>query len=392
MAGGTVEQDSRQPLGVYIHVPFCRVHCPYCDFYTYPSVRRRAAEYVAALEREIGLWPGRLDPQRFEVETVYFGGGTPSMLTLSQLRQILTSLRNRLKIRGAAEITLEANPEDVTKESIAAWVDLGINRVSLGVQTLEAERLAFLGRVHSVETAVSALELLSLLPNWSADLMFGWEGQTVRQLEQELERLLSFSPTHVSLYQLTLEPKTRFGVLAAKGLVRCADPDSQAQLYLAACERLESRGLLQYEVSNFAQPGHESRHNAGYWVHRAYVGLGPSAASLLGLRRTRNAASLPRYLEKLRSGFCPVEFVEVLSPQTVALERLWLGLRTRSGVPRDWLRPESQLIVERAQADGLLTTGHCGRIALTRKGMAVADEVLTRLLPTDIDRILTQGI
>jgi oxygen-independent coproporphyrinogen-3 oxidase len=212
--------------------------------------------------------------------------------------------------------------------------------------------------------------------------MFGWEGQRVQQLEADLGELLAFGPPHVSLYQLTLEPRTRLGVLAARDLVHCADADRQADLYLAACEVLDRAGLRQYEVSNFARPGFESRHNQAYWERRAYLGLGPSAASLVCERRTRNVASLPRYLEAVSAGRSPVDFVEVLTPEKAALESLWLGLRTSRGVPAEKIDPDHWPMLRQAERDGLLTTGGDGRIALTRKGMAVADGLVLRLLPT----------
>jgi oxygen-independent coproporphyrinogen-3 oxidase len=392
MARGPLRIEPPSPLGVYIHVPFCRVHCPYCDFYTYPARRGRDPEFVQALAAEIDLLPQRFDPEPFRVDTVYFGGGTPSTLKAAQVRQILARLGERLKVSSGAEITLEANPEDIERESLLGLLDSGPNRISLGVQTFDDGRLALLGRVHSAETALRALKLLSGLPNWSADLMFGWEGQTVPELQAELNRLLEFAPPHVSLYQLTLEPQTRFGVLAAKNLMRCADVDRQADLYLAACEALESGGLAQYEVSNFARKGWESRHNSSYWERRPYAGLGPSAASFLHQRRTRNAATLSRYVDLLRSGICPVESVEVLSPENEATERLWLGLRTREGVPAAWIAGGLESMLQQAFRQGLLTTGPSGRITLTRKGMAVADELVRRLLPTDYKRILARDI
>lgn len=382
MARSALKQDPLQPLGVYIHIPFCRVHCPYCDFYTYPAHRGRDVEFCEALHREIELLDSRFDPARFQVETVYLGGGTPSTLGGGQVEELLSRLRSRLQISPEAEVTLEANPEDVEPERVRAWGQVGLNRISLGVQSLDSARLSMLGRVHTAATALAALRLISRLPNWSADLMFGWEGQTVRQLRSEVERLLEFSPPHVSLYQLTLEPRTRFGILASRNLMRCADFDHQADLYLSVCELLESAGLKQYEVSNFARQGFESRHNQAYWERRPYAGLGPSAASFLNHRRTKNAASLPRYLAMLRSRTCPVEFVELLSPRTEATERLWLGLRTSKGVPAEWITADEQPTLEAASQQGLVTTGAVGRIVLTRKGMALADEVVGRLLPT----------
>jgi len=382
MTGGSVTRDGRDPLGVYVHVPFCRVHCPYCDFYTYPASRGREEEYGRALVREITLVERRLRPERFLVETIYFGGGTPSTLAPARIREVIARLGERLSISREAEITLEANPEDVSAEMLEVWKEAGPNRISIGVQTLAPESLAFLGRMHSSAAARRSLDLLSTHPNWSADLMFGWEGQTVEQLEADLKAVLSCAPPHISLYQLTLEPKTRLGVLAARNLVRCADTDCQADLYLAACEILESAGLRQYEVSNFARPGFESRHNQAYWERRPYLGLGPSAASLINQRRTRNIASLPRYIAALNAGGWPLASVEVLTPDQVATERLWLGLRTAAGVELSSIPAGCEAMLAEARRQGFLLTGQSNRIILSRKGMAVADELVQRLLPT----------
>ncbi len=380
MALRTLTHPDREPLGVYVHVPFCRVHCPYCDFYTYPSGRGQAPDFVDAVCREIEMVDLRLAPDAYTVATVYFGGGTPSTLTGSQLSRLLDTLKKRLRLSPEAEITLEANPEDITSQALESWRGAGINRISLGIQTFDPDRLEFLGRVHSAGRAREALEAVRSFPNWSADLMFGWEHQTLPELNADLEEVLTYAPPHVSLYQLTLEPRTRMGVLAAQDRVRCALPEAQAELYLSACDRLDQAGILQYEVSNFARPGCESRHNRSYWERRAYVGLGPSAASLLCERRSRNLASWPHYRDRLRASRLPVGAIEVLTPEEVATERLWLGLRTAQGVPLDSLGSEHERLIRKAESDGLVSTAGQGRIVLTRKGMAVADELAARLL------------
>lgn len=383
MASSTLSTIAGNPLGVYVHVPFCRVHCPYCDFYTYPSNRGHAPDFIGAVLREIELASQRLNPAEFVVETVYFGGGTPSTLEAPQLDSVLDALGRQFKFHPQVEITLEANPEDVTPLALETWQALGINRVSLGVQTFDPGRLQFLGRVHSADSARRALGVLAGFPNWSADLMFGWQGQTTTELEKDLGELLSYAPPHASLYQLTLEPRTRMGVLAARNLVACADSDQQADLYLTACTQLDASGLAQYEVSNFARGGFESRHNRSYWERKAYLGLGPSAASFMHERRSRNLASWPRYRDRLQAGYPAIEQVEVLSPHISKLERVWLGLRTAGGIASDTLSAEVMPLVFEAAREGLVSTAAEGRITLTRKGMAMADEVAARLLPTE---------
>ena len=372
----------RTPLGIYIHVPFCRVHCPYCDFYTYPASRGRGGDFVTALLREIELSPTRLNPETALIETVYFGGGTPSLLDVGQVARILEALRAQFVFAGDTEITFEVNPEDAVAEYPDDLRGVGVNRLSLGAQSLDPHVLARLGRVHTARQVEQSLRLLSDWPNWSADIIFGWIGQTVEDLRREILGLAAWGPPHVSLYQLTLEPRTRFGVLAGLGRMRTADPERQADLYLAAIDELHRHGLAQYEVSNFARPGFESRHNRGYWRGRAYLGLGPSASSMLWARRTENVRSLPRYIERLRKAHSPVASVEILDHDTERRERIWLGLRTREGVPREWLEPAASGLIEAAVQVGLIIDSGSGHIALSHRGMATADEVVTRLLLT----------
>jgi oxygen-independent coproporphyrinogen-3 oxidase len=326
--------------------------------------------------------PRRLRPKDYRVETVYLGGGTPSTLSADRIGEILHGLRSLFPLAPDAEVTLEANPEDVSETYLKSLGVVGINRVSLGVQSLVPRTLRYLGRAHTARQAEEALTLLSGLPNWSVDLMFGWEGQRPADWQRELERILSYRPPHVSLYQLTLEPKTRFGILAGLGRLRVAGSDQQADLYLAAVEQLAAEGLEQYEISNFARGGFRSRHNEAYWTRNDYLGLGPSAASLLWGRRTHNLRSLPRYAQRLRNYCVPLASVALLSPQVERRERIWLGLRTVAGIPSAWLEPASETLIRKSREKGLLAHSPADRIVLSRRGMAVADEFVSRLLLT----------
>jgi oxygen-independent coproporphyrinogen-3 oxidase len=372
-----------RPLGVYVHVPFCRVHCPYCDFITYPSSRLRDLQYIEGLTTEISLLDQRLNRAQHRISTVYFGGGTPSTLGPSQVEHVLRVLGAAFEVAGNLEVSMEANPEDVDESALAEFESAGINRFSIGIQTFDTAQLEHLGRLHTAEHCHKALSALSTRSNWSADLMFGWEDHTGQVLKDDLDTLLQYEPDHVSLYQLTLEPRTRFGVLAAMGTIRTAPNDRQAELYLFACEYLAKAGLAQYEVSNFARPDKICRHNQGYWDRTPYIGLGPSAASLLNERRTRNLPLLPRYLRRLETGVSPVHFVEVLTPETVRAERIWLGLRSKRGIPRIWLHDAALNVVQRAYEQGYVSTANDSHIFLCPKGMAVADELVARILRTE---------
>lgn len=385
--GTTSKTDSghsvRRPLGVYVHVPFCRVHCPYCDFYTYPSARGRQDEFALAVVREIDLSPARLCTDRYQVETIYFGGGTPSLLTSQHFDTILTKLDKVFTLATSPEITLELNPGEVTKGYLDGLRGLGVNRLSLGVQSFQESALRFLGRDCGSEEVVRALELVRAWANWSADLIFGWSGQTEDSWGRDLEMLLAYGPPHVSMYQLTIERQTRFGSLAQLGRTLLQTDDAQAELYIRACTTLKQYGLEQYEVSNFARPGFESRHNSAYWRRRDYLGLGPAAHSLLSGRRTENVKSLPRYIELLKSRFSPVRATEVLTPEIARREKIWLGLRTSEGVSGDWFGVGLGDFLASSVASGLVTRNASGRIALTSKGMAVADAISARVLSTD---------
>ena len=371
---------ARIDLGIYVHVPFCRIHCPYCDFYTYPTGRGREADFVAALSAEIAQAPLRLRLEEHTVSTIYFGGGTPSTLSCAQLRQILDALKAQFDCLADCEITIEANPRDVRPEFIRGLSDIGVTRISLGVQSFLPEALRYLGRDHDPGEVERSLRLLENWPAWNADLIFGWDGQTELQWEEDLSRLLAFVPPHVSLYQLTVEKKTRFGVLESLGRLALADLDRQAALYSHAQQRLHSAGLEQYEISSFARQGRRSCHNSRYWRRLPYLGLGPAASSHLAERRTENIRSLPQYLARLRGGLSPVAQVEVLTPRTIARERVWLGLRTKEGIPVVWLPHVVMPLMEEAVQTGLATLEKSGHAALTRAGMAVADEFAARLL------------
>jgi oxygen-independent coproporphyrinogen-3 oxidase len=368
---------------VYVHVPFCRVHCPYCDFYTYPSARGRQDHFVAAVCQEIELCTTRLSPEGYQVETIYFGGGTPSLLTPHQFDIILTMLERMFACVSCPEITVEMNPGEVTAEFLAALKALGINRLSLGVQSFQESALRFLGRDCGQNAVLSALELVRAWGNWSADLIFGWAGQTIDSWSHDLELVLGYQPPHVSLYQLTIEQQTRFGSLARRGQTLLQTDDAQAELYILACTILKQNGLEQYEVSNFARPGHISRHNSAYWRRTEYLGLGPSAHSFLAGRRTENVRSLPRYIDLLNSRRSPLAAVEVLTPATARREQVWLGLRTSEGIPRQWLADTLYGLLEDAMAHGMVANRGDDRIVLTPKGMAVADAFAAQVLFTD---------
>jgi oxygen-independent coproporphyrinogen-3 oxidase len=337
--------------GIYIHVPFCKQACTYCDFY-FETSRKHREGFVEALKREIA-WEaqstGRL--QQETINTIYLGGGTPSVLEPGEVGEILEALGNVARISEDAEITLEMNPDDVQPGQLKAMMSAGINRFSMGVQTFNERRLHFMNRAHSREEALTALEALadSGCKSWTADLIYGNPGQSEEDLAEDVKTLLGFQPPHISAYSLTVEPHTRLGSMVRKNLVKPAEDDLVARHMDLIVQRFRDKGLMRYETSNYARPGHESRHNAAYWRHINYLGFGPSAHSFwweqgdgiaaptTGLR-WRNTPRLDAYI---RSSSYPAsdnqppifrEEPDRIKLHELAEERLLIGLRTRDGV------------------------------------------------------------
>lgn len=316
--------------GLYIHIPFCHSKCIYCDFYSIAS-SSKAGEYVDALLNELRV---RMDELRGEkVKTVYLGGGTPSILPLPQLARLLDAL----PLGEAEEVTIEVNPEDVTPEFVALIRERGVNRVSMGVQTLNDSELKAIGRRHSAAQAVAAVETLRRggIGNLSLDLMFGLPGQTIASLEKSVKSLLALTPEHISAYLLSYEPATRLTLLRDRGEITEASEETATGMYRLVCDALAAAGYTHYEISNYALPGRHSRHNSAYWAGTPYLGLGPGAHSFNGCERSYNPSNLNAYL---RAQGLPERETEILTEEDRFNEALMLGLRTSRGVDLDQLR------------------------------------------------------
>lgn len=377
--------------GLYVHVPFCSRVCPYCDFAVTRGGERGHAAYLRALLAEIRLWGEGVGGERWALPfgTVYFGGGTPSALSLPALGRVTAALGDDLGAAGAWT-HFEANPEDVTSETAEGWRELGVDVLSLGVQSLSAEALAFLGRRHDPEAARRSVEIARRagFATVSVDLIYGLPGQGPDAWRRDLEAAVALRPDHLSCYQLTVEPRTVFGARRRCGeLTELPEPE-QAELFRLTHRLLADAGYPAYEVSNFARsPGHRSRHNRKYWDHTPYLGLGPSAHSFDGRRRRWwNDRRLAFWRSALERGERPVEAAEELTDADLALERLMLALRTPEGVDLERFRRRYGVdllaangpLVERLEAEGLLTLAPPGRLALTLDGLAVADGLASR--------------
>jgi oxygen-independent coproporphyrinogen III oxidase len=323
------------PRHVYLHVPFCARRCSYCDFSI--AVRRvvPVGDYLEGIERELALrFPER---ERWPVETVYLGGGTPSRLGADGITGLLGTLRERLAWGDEAEVTIEANPDDVDESAARAWKAAGVNRLSIGAQSFDARVLRWMHRTHDESQIARALERARAagIDNISVDLIFAIPDGLERDWRRDLDLALALEPTHVSLYGLTVEPGTPLGRWRDRGVVAEAPEERYEREFLEADRMLTAAGFEHYEVSNYALPARRARHNSSYWRHVPYVGLGPSAHSFDGGTRRWNIAPYAEWLEAVRQGRDPVEGQEVLSAEEREAERIYLGLRTVEGLALD---------------------------------------------------------
>ncbi|MBC8086520.1 MAG: radical SAM family heme chaperone HemW [Phycisphaerae bacterium] len=316
----------------YIHVPFCARRCTYCDFAI--AVRKVVPwrEYADALAAE---WSARDIGSQTTLDTLYFGGGTPSILGVDGVQHVMNWARQVAHLSAGAEVTLEANPEDITTGSVAAWHKAGINRLSIGVQSFDDSVLRWMHRVHDAGAAARAAQVArdGGIPAFSLDLIFALPASLNRDWRRDLDIALSLTPDHISLYGLTVEPHTPLGRLEARGEVSAAPEEQYEEQFLAANERLTDAGYEHYEVSNFAMPGKRAVHNSAYWSGAPYLGLGPSAHGFSGAARRWNEPVYARWLEAALAGNDPLSGSETLDAGNRLTEQVYLGLRTRDGLP-----------------------------------------------------------
>jgi oxygen-independent coproporphyrinogen-3 oxidase len=366
-----------EPAGLYVHLPCCRSRCRYCDFYA--VVAEPPEELVEALSQE-----ARLAGRGYGTfDSLYLGGGTPSVLPPRQLGALIAGLRRRVAVAPDSELTVELNPDDVDEALLEALGEAGVSRLSLGIQSFEDQALAWLGRRHDASRACAALERVQRagFAELGMDLIFGWPGQTPGRWVSDLEHALSFQPIHLSCYELTLEPGTALHRDVEAGREpRWSDSEHNRELYLASAETLRGRGWDHYEVSNFARtPRHRSRHNAKYWRHVNYLGLGPSAHSLRGRRRRWNHADLSGYLCAAQRAEPPPHGGEILDARAWRLEAVMLGLRTADGVSLSTLGdvPGAEETINALVAEGRVERSG-GQLRPTLKGFLVADSLPLR--------------
>ena len=378
-------------LELYLHIPFCVKKCNYCDFLSAPAEEETRAAYVDALLEEIR---GFEDPEDYEVVTVFFGGGTPSILLGQEIYRIVEALREKFSFRKEAEITLEANPGTVDKEKLSCYKKAGINRLSFGLQSADAEELKKLGRIHTWEKFLESFQLAreAGFSNINVDLMSALPGQTKESWEKTLRQVLALQPEHISAYSLIIEEGTPFYQLYEKDVERrdageepelLPSEEEERAMYEATGRILKEQGYLHYEISNYAKPGRECRHNLGYWQRRDYLGFGLGASTLLNPVRYKNTEDLEAYLG---GDFSKKEFF-VLTKDNQIEETMFLGLRVLEGVSKEKFREqfscELRVVyrkeLEKLEQEGLLEE-EGDFVRLTSRGIDLSNPVLAEFL------------
>ena len=398
--------DVAAPIALYVHIPFCLSKCNYCDFNTYEGIEALMPSFVAALSEEIALWATRLGSPR--VSSIFFGGGTPSYLPSDSISELLGQIQQSMRTDVGAEITLEANPDDVSAEKAEAWLAAGFNRVSIGVQSLDNRILVSLSRRHNAAAACQAVETARKagFENISIDLMFGLPQQTLSDWSDTLNRAVELGTEHLSLYGLQIEPGTPLHRDVQIGTIPTPSDDLAADMYEMAMDALDEAGYEHYEISNWAKPGHRSQHNLAYWLNLPYLGVGPGAHSSLNGRRFANMKSPRRYIHAIESadqspaidpyriteGDLAVDFMEITSLKTAMSETMMLGMRLAEGVSRTGFQrrfgssmgsiygPEIEFLTNA----GLIEHRN-DNVALTRRGKLLGNSVFEQFVMTDED-------
>lgn len=386
---------------LYIHIPFCEKRCSHCDFYTVAGQRHRLPEYLEELRAEAALRGAEPFWQSRQFATIYFGGGTPSLLSPQQVSGILDTCFSTFHVTEQAEITLEANPGTVTQQRLAQYRAVGVNRISLGIQSFDADELQMLDRLHSPDEAVAAALAARQagFDNLSFDLIFALPNQTLQRWVTTLHQAVELAPAHISAYNVIIESGTRLDQQIRMGKISALSDEDERRFYEFTMDFLGQHGYDQYEISNYAKPGYESRHNVKYWDGSPYLGLGASAHSCDGKRRFWNVADLQAYLEVLRTRAVPEGGGELLTREQRIFEYVFLNLRQRRGVDLEEFRKKfrmefDQLFdgkIARLESEGFLVRQD-GCVRLSRSGIFLCDEICAQLEPgsENVSRVIQE--
>lgn len=379
---------SKNP-GLYLHIPFCDTKCGYCDFYSITNNSLRPS-FLPALLKEIEKYKKPLYTSQ-PFDTIYLGGGTPSLLTPEELNHIFKTVFNGFSVTDNCEITVETNPGTIDEEKLKFYKSIGINRLSIGIQSFDDDELKLLGRIHDSKQALKTYERArnAGIENISIDLIYALPDQPLNSWLSTLEKGLSLQPEHVSAYNLIFEEGTPFYKQLMRGQLKAQNEDEEVRFYSETMNTFEKYGFLQYEVSSYAKsPEFFSRHNYKYWNHTNYLSFGPSAHSYWDKKRWSNVRSISQYIKGINNGLEIVDFSENIKPETMIFENIMLGLRTADGINlNDFSRDFNQSFLERHDSvnTNLVDNGFAeienGFFKLTRKGMMICDEILPRFAP-----------
>ncbi|HEX9917209.1 MAG TPA: radical SAM family heme chaperone HemW [candidate division Zixibacteria bacterium] len=370
-------------LSIYLHIPFCLSKCPYCDFASIPLDRNLVEKYVSALLYEIKSFSS------LKIDTIYLGGGTPTVLKLEQLDKIMQVIKRDCTLTPNCEITIEANPNTLDENRIRGLRNMGFNRVSLGVQSFNDKELKNLSRIHSADQAIHSFNLLKAggFENIGLDLIFGIPEQTLRSWKSSLKKAVGLSPQHISTYSLTIEKETKFYQMKKEGKIKLLTDEKVRQMYLWAIDYLTSKGYKQYEISNFSLPGFESKHNLNYWNHKEYLGFGASAHSFYKDKRWGNLRGVRKYIELMKKKGKAIQFEEKPSKEQLITEAIFLGLRKTEGIDLRQFQKDFKVKLEDIRKDKINHLTGLGFLSkqgsslrLTKKALPVADSVIVSLI------------
>ncbi|MGN6604318.1 MAG: radical SAM family heme chaperone HemW [Ginsengibacter sp.] len=383
--------------GFYIHIPFCKQACFYCNFH-FSTSAKSTKEMTAALVKEIQLRRKMADsdeqkhlsviiPEEEKVETIYFGGGTPSLISSEEISQIISTIKKNYQISSNAEVTLEANPDDINAQTINNWKSAGINRLSIGIQSFVERDLKWMNRAHNAEQALRSIDLARQagFNNFSIDLIFGTPGLSDEEWEKNIQTVIGLQVPHISSYALTVEPKTALQKMIELKKKENINDEAQARQFMILMQMLKDADYEHYEISNFAKPGFRSRHNSSYWQGEKYIGIGPSAHSFDGEARSWNVANNHAYTKSIAENKIPSE-LEVLTPSQKLNEYVMTSLRTAEGMDLDLIASKfsnqetlriEQLLEQKVEKENFIRRGN--KIILTGKGKLFADRIAVEL-------------